>query len=253
LLAECFQTKGRRRQILSASLDYAQLTRVSVRYAMREAHRYWRWQRQTPYWSIYLYLKEFTDYTEGGLVTNDVYAGYEKMLERFIHPWFRDMTHAPMGRTMLAWGAVNSTSAWPNAPFVSSDRGLFVNPLTSQLLIEAVCKMPSRLHFLNAENGAVARQAFRSDLSELVLSRGTGKATGETLLRDLIRYNREFLRELFFDGILVREGILDRVKMEEALSGSVSKSQVKVAEIATQIYIERWLRNLTATKNRAAA
>ncbi len=153
---------------------------------------------------------------------------------------------------MLVWGAITATSTWPNAPFSSSDRGLFVNPLASQPLIEAFCRIPSRLHFHNAENGAVARKAFRLVLSAEVLNRGTGKGTGDTFLHKFLTHNQVALRELLFDGILVRENILDKQKLDAALSGAVSSSRIGVSEIMTQAYIELWLRSVSKLDSRAA-
>lgn len=130
---------------------------------------------------------------------------------------------------------------------------MFTNPLASQPLVEAFFRIPAPFHFTGAESGAAIRKAFGTEFSELVLKRGTGKGTPNLLLREVVAGNRDFLRELFLDGLLVRRRILDKIKLEAALSGAVSRSQIGVGEIISQLYIECWLRSWAKTQSSAVA
>jgi asparagine synthase (glutamine-hydrolysing) len=225
-----------------AALDYAELTRVSLWRALHQAVRYKAWQRRTKYWSFYRYRHWIGHTNEKCLISNEAASTYEQMLSRFIHPWFHDVRDMPPGRAMLIYASIMATSTWSQSPFGGSDGSLFLTPIASQPLVEAFTRIPSHLHFKGGENGAVAREAFRSELSDLVLSRGTGKGGPGMWIREVIELNRAFLREVLLDGILVREKIVDRDKLEAMLSEKLSKTNVGVGELVTQLYIESWLR-----------
>jgi len=248
VLAECLNSCWPSMDFFRSAADYAELARVSLWSAVSQAIRYRSWQRQTPYWSLYRYKQFLQISTEKRLVTDDVARSYEQMLTRYIHPWFENVRCMPLGRVMLLWGLVNATSTWSHSPFAGADSGLFMSPLASQPLVEAFCSIPSRLHFLGAENGAVARRAFRAYLTDAILSRGTGKGSPDMWMKDVLLRNRVFLRELLLDGILVRERILDKSRLEAALSGAVSNSRVGLAELVIQLYIESWLRRWTTSE-----
>jgi asparagine synthase (glutamine-hydrolysing) len=253
VLAGCLDTCGLLRQFVSAATDYAELKRISLWRAIGQTVQYKKWLRRLPYWSMYLYKRFLGFGNSSSLASDEATHEYEQTLSRFIHPWLRDIRELPVGRAMLVWELASVTLSWPNSPFSSEDSALFTNPLASQPLVEAFFRIPARLHFADAENGAVIRRAFKSDFSELVLKRGTGKGTANLLLREVVARNRDFLKELLLDGILVREGIFDKIKLEAALSGAVSRSQIGVGEIVSQLYIECWLRSWTKTQSRVVA
>jgi asparagine synthase (glutamine-hydrolysing) len=159
----------------------------------------------------------------------------------------------PFGRTMLIYSLISVTSTWTHSAFGGADAPVTIMPFASQPLVEAFCTIPSHLHFARAENGAVARKAFGTMISEDVLKRGIGKGTIDLWLQDLIPRNREFLQELMLDGVLVREGILDRDKIAAMISGAVSTSLVGTEDLVVQLYIESWLRRWMGVQAKAAA
>ena len=253
VLAECLRSRFPTFEFLDAAIDYAELNRITVWQAVRSAIRYKKWQLRTHYWSFYRYNRFVGFEEEQSLVSEAVGRAYEETLPRFVHPWLQNVSEMPLGLTMLIFALVTATSAWSHSPFGGEDASLFMTPLASQPLVESFSTIPSKLHFLAGENGAVARLAFREDLSAMVLERGTGKGTIDLWIQDLLAQNRNFLKSLLLDGILVRERILDRRKVELALSGSVSRSRVGVAEIMMQCYIEAWLRRWDAVNHSRAA
>jgi asparagine synthase (glutamine-hydrolysing) len=123
---------------------------------------------------------------------------------------------------------------------------LFVHPFSSQPLIEAYATVPAGFHINSGQGGAVARRAFRRVLSQEVRQRGRSKGTPEIWLINTVERNRSFLRELLLDGILVKERILDRKKVESTTSREFGKSKISVAEIYIQLYIEAWLQRWAA-------
>ena len=252
-LAECLNFLGASWSFFHAAVDYADLMRVSVWKAIGQAVQHRRWAKRESYWSFYLYKRQLGITSDRNLVTLEVEREYERQLERFIHPWFRDVRGMPFGRAMLVFALVMATSTWSHSPFGESAGSLFTTPLANQPLVEAFCTIPSQFHFRAGENGAVARQAFGAILSDAVLRRGTGKGGPGLWLHELLARSRPILHELLLDGILVREQILDRTKLEAAISGAVSKSQVGIGEVVQLLYVECWLRRWTGPEARAVA
>jgi asparagine synthase (glutamine-hydrolysing) len=253
VLAGCLDSFGALRQFLPAATDYAELKRISLWRAIGQTVQYKMWLRRVPHWSLYLYKRLLGFDNANSLASDEATQVYEQTLARFIHPWLLDIGGMPVGRGMLVSELVNVTSSWPNSPFSSEANAMFTNPLASQPLVEAFFRIPAPFHFTGAKSGAAIRKAFGTEFSELVLKRGTGKGTPNLLLREVVAGNRDFLRELFLDGLLVRRRILDKIKLEAALSGAVSRSQIGVGEIISQLYIECWLRSWAKTQSSAVA
>jgi asparagine synthase (glutamine-hydrolysing) len=59
--------------------------------------------------------------------------------------------------------------------------------------------------------------------------------------KSLLPENLAFYRELLLDGALVKHGLLDRRRVEDALSGEPSKSTVHTTEVTDYVCIEAWL------------
>ena len=54
--------------------------------------------------------------------------------------------------------------------------------------------------------------------------------------------NLDLVRELFLDGVLVREGLLDRAAVEAALAAGPAKTAVLPLEIYRHLDVEIWAR-----------
>ena len=159
----------------------------------------------------------------------------------------------PPGWFQLVRDLIVGSSTWWHSPFAGERDAMFVHPLFSQPLVEAYFQIPARLHIAGGHSGAVARQAFADHLSPEVLKRGRGKGTPDAWLVQAIQRNREFLREFLLDGVLVRERILDRDKVEATLSGRAGGAMTSVCDLIAQLYIEGWLRRWTEVSLQAAA
>jgi asparagine synthase (glutamine-hydrolysing) len=90
---------------------------------------------------------------------------------------------------------------------------------------------------------ALARSAYSDVLPSSILQRGLGKGGPNLWARDVVESNTAFLREFLLDGILVQRNLIDRAKVESALSPTIVKSTSIVGDIFAKLYIESWLRN----------
>jgi len=158
----------------------------------------------------------------------------------------------PAGRRQLIHALAIAASTPYHPPFAAAGDLWCTSPLTGQPVVECALRIASELHVKDGRNRSIARHAFRHSLPELILKRG-GKGGPGMWVRDVIEQNRGFLREALLGGVLVRERILDRAKVETALSGEVGSSGVVLSEIFTQLYIEAWVRNWDRLQHQAAA
>lgn len=253
-LLQALHSAGAGRRFARAALDYASLRRLSLWETLSQLLEFRRFQRATEYWSPYRFTKFIDMPYADSLASRDCIYEYEtSLIRRYIHPWFRNVRKLPAGSLMLIRSMIAATSTRFHSPFGGADGDLFATPLASQPLIEAFWRIPSQLHFDGGESGAVARAAFASALTNDVLYRGTSKATPGRWAQEVIARNRPLLRELLLDGILASQRILDRKKLEEALSGEVTTSQVLVADLLIQLYIECWLRGWKDLPQKAVA
>lgn len=256
VLADCLWRYGMGVHLVSAAADYAQFKRLSVLKAISIALRYRALQNRARLWSMYLYQKEFASATlmdAQRLVAQDVLAWYDRSLPRFIHPWFLNVDGVPPGWFQLLDGLIRTTSTAYQSPFGGTNDALFVHPLVSQPLVEAYMSIPANLHISGGHSGAVARRSFSDILTTEVIARGRSKGTPEIWLIDMVQRNRDFLLEFLLDGVLVREGILDRGKVEGTLSRDPGRGKAYVSNVFIQLYIEGWLRRWSAVEFRAAA
>jgi asparagine synthase (glutamine-hydrolysing) len=252
-LADCITRYGVGARYFRAAYDYARLRRVSVWSAVKQGARCWKDLRSTPFWNMYRYAQAQGISREAKLATDETLEFYERELSRFVHPWLVDVEGLPAGRFQMTVSLITATSTWSHAPFAGESDSLFVMPLATQPLAEAYPRIPARLHILGGQNGAVLRLAFGDMLSDLVLRRGTGKGTPDLWLKDALERNRPFMRDFMLDGLLVKERIVDRRKLDTVLSGSLNKARVPTSEIIIQLFIEAWLRRWCETSKRAAA
>lgn len=242
ILADSVMRYRFRARMLRALLNYAVLNRVSLWHAARTAIGELRMHRRLEFASVYRRQQLMETWKDETLATDDSIALYEEMLPRFIHPWLRDFRSASPAWFQLIYSSIAICSTWAHSAFSDARGTLLISPLASQPLIEASLAIPSDLHLSGAESAAVARHAFAPQLSPAVLQRGTAKGTPDLWLRDIIARQRPFLREVLLDGLLIKEGILDKSRMEAALSGEVNRSKAHASALIVQLYIECWLR-----------
>jgi asparagine synthase (glutamine-hydrolysing) len=242
LLAEALWRYGLTPQTLGVIHRYAMLHKVSIWRAARLALAEHRLYQQPNCQGTRQHLRTRTAPDDRCLATSESIEAYERMQPGFIHPWLQNATTRPPGWRQTLLGMIMLTSTWSHPAFSGENTSLLLSPLASQPIIEECLAIPADFHIAGAGSAAVARRAFGSLLSPEVLGRGKAKGNPEPWLSEVITRNRPFLRELLLEGILVRERILDKRKTDLALSGEITRSSARVADIIVQLYIEAWLR-----------
>jgi asparagine synthase (glutamine-hydrolysing) len=243
-LLECIRRNGFGRRYLSVAMDYAMMSRQS----------FWRTLALTRREA--LSVAEFGDFSalrklqgyyglEAAsslmLASAEAERHHASMAERFLHPWLKQLRRLAPDSHKLLFGLIAVTSPARHSPFGRPDDPPQVSPLISQPVVEAALKIPGYLHCRSAQDRAVARTAFADVLPTEILNRGSGKGGPDLWAKDVVERNTEFLREFLLDGVLVRRGLLDRTKVDSALSPRIAKSTAMVGDIFAKLYIEAWV------------
>ncbi|MEP7242257.1 MAG: asparagine synthase C-terminal domain-containing protein [Gammaproteobacteria bacterium] len=115
-----------------------------------------------------------------------------------------------------------------------------ISPLLSQPIIETCLRIPTFMQMRQRRERAVAREAFNREVPREVLER-RWKGGTEQLAWKLLQRNLPFVRELLLDGVLARRGLVDRPKLEAALSGGPSSLVRATVPLFELIGMEAWL------------
>jgi asparagine synthase (glutamine-hydrolysing) len=244
-LLECVRRVGFGRRFLSVAVDYAMLTRQSLWKTLASACH----ERQTvadyPDFSSSMEMqRRYGTATARSLLlaSPEAEEHHRTMGDRFVHPWLRQSRQLAPGAHMLLFGLIAVTSTSYHSPFSDPSDPPLVSPLVSQPLVEAALRIPAYLHCSFAQDRAVARAAFADVLPSQILQRGLGKGGPGSWAKEVVENNGEFLRDYLLNGILVKRRLVDRNKLETALSPRIAKSTVIVGDIFAKLYIEAWLR-----------
>ena len=233
--------RGLRPGVLRVALDAAQMDQVSV------------WRVLGGAASGYLAQQRWNILEEAGrkrpLLVPSVIAQARRNAG-FLHPLLRHPRGAPSGKL---WHAHQISQPFDfYDPLQGEGDAERLSPLCSQPLMELCLRIPSYLLTHGGWDRAVARRAFYEDLPPEVRNR-RHKGGIEEHLRLTLQHNRPFLRELLLDGALVREGIVDRGRLAEVLSGRATPIATGAGEVLEYAGIEAWLRRWGAIVRRAAA
>ena len=161
---------------------------------------------------------------------------------RLLHPWFERSNGALPG---VLWKVVSLSV--PPAFYDSFDHETLperVVPLMSQPLIELCLRIPTYVATAGGYDRSVARHAFADELPmEIIRRRAKGSVTRHNT--NLLDANLELIREVLLDGLLVREGLLDRERLELYLSRETSPADFEYHEIlhqhlCTEVWLQRW-------------
>ncbi len=117
--------------------------------------------------------------------------------------------------------------------------------LRSQPLVEVCLRIPPYVHNAGGRERWVARRAFQDTVpSEIVSTLWKDPAPGTA--HALLLQSTASLRELLGDGILVRENILDKRKLHEALSLGPVRRMSFPTELHDHFIAELWVRRVSA-------
>jgi asparagine synthase (glutamine-hydrolysing) len=180
------------------------------------------------------------------LVTEDVVRECEAAPA--VHPWLAGLPHAPwepMSKLGMLLGTPDlyAGQAKPNAAGPE-----IVAPIYAQPLMELVLRIPADVLFTGGQDRGLARRAFRGDVAQPILNRLWKDRAGD-FHDELIRRNLDWLREIFLDGVLVGEGLLDKAAVEHALAPGPVKSSVFPGEVLRHLDTEIWARQWAACRS----
>lgn len=115
------------------------------------------------------------------------------------------------------------------------------SPLASQPLVEFCLGVPSWLWASGGRNRAVARAAFAHVLPA-ALTRRTSKAGPDSFLRQAFAAHRAGISERLMDGLLSRNGLIDRDALARALSDSELTESEDCLRVLDLLEAENWAR-----------
>lgn len=180
------------------------------------------------------------------LVTADVARECEA--HPAVHPWLAGLRHEPwetisklgmlLGTPDLYTGQAQPSAAGPQ----------IVAPIYSQPFIELALRIPADVLFAGGRDRGLARHAFRGDVPQPILNR-VWKDRAGGFHDEIIQRHRDWLREIFLDGVLVSEGLLDKAALERALAPGLVKSDVYPGELLRHLDTEIWARQWTSRRS----
>jgi asparagine synthase (glutamine-hydrolysing) len=173
--------------------------------------------------------------------TREVVEEYCREASRFVHPWFEEQIGVDLSSIALIQALIAVTSTPYHFPFALSDQPAYIHPLLSQPLIEVALRIPGHFSVRQGWNRAAARAGFFDLLSDEVRFR-TGKTDMTPWVRQAVRQNTAWLREFLLDGILARQNIIDKNRVESVLSDTANNNTTLINHLFIPLYIEGWLR-----------
>jgi asparagine synthase (glutamine-hydrolysing) len=173
------------------------------------------------------------------LVTPELRSSFS-LPEHYPHPWFRHLHRVPWD-TIRRLGVMVCTPDFYNVTDASQPAPEVISPLYAQPAIELFLRIPIYRHADGGRDRSLARRAFEREVPEPILRR-LWKDRAPGFHSELLQRNLDLVRELFLDGVLVREGLLDRAAVATALAPGLTKSDVLPVEIYRHLDVEIWAR-----------
>jgi asparagine synthase (glutamine-hydrolysing) len=160
------------------------------------------------------------------------------------HKWLKNVDGVP--RAKLWQISALFADSFYDRHCITDDQPPVVAAYLSQPLAELCLRIPSYLNVRAGVDRAMIREAFSHDLPDVILRRSS-KGSPETWLREMIERDAQFVREFLLDGILVKERIVDREKLECALPGRISTRAAHAGGILNLLCTEAWLHAWSGT------
>lgn len=155
-----------------------------------------------------------------------------------VHPWVRDapdMTAANIRRIADVLGCQNACFYDGTRQYVD-----IVRPLISQPVVECCLRVPSHILKRGSKRNLVSA-AFSNDLPPEIV--GCADRSGPLeYWQSVVLNSVDTIREVLVDGLLVREGLLDRAKLQLALNGRSTVDGYAATTIVSSLIAEKWAR-----------
>lgn len=227
--ADFLKLRGLSRGFFGATLESARLGRVSFWRSLAKAIAD-RSYRANPVDAAGSFIT---------LTSGDALDLVRQRPQRFIHPHLFQADRLPIGKYHQVDALLCPLDYYD--PFVRDAAPELVNPLLSQPLVELSLRTPTYVLASGGRGRGLARDAFASDIPHEIAYRRS-KGGMEEHVEAILQKNLPLARELLLDGHLACRGLIDRRRVEAALSGGPSAGDVYVSEIHNCIAVEAWLR-----------
>lgn len=226
--ADYLQLRGVDRGFPRAVMDAARLGRVS----------FWR--------SLKLAVQdrfEARDPTSGcgrhiTLIPQEVVARTLHQAARFVHPQLLAASDLPIGKLFQLRNLICPVEYYnPYRPEASPES---VHPLISQPLLELCLKLPTYVLTRGGHGRALAREAF-ADRIPTEIARRRSKGGIDEHATAVLERSLPLVRSVLLEGQLIRRGLLDRERVEAALTARPSTTGAYIAEVHCCFAAEAWL------------
>lgn len=244
---EYLRRHGLDRNLFNVVLDVAYIQRLSVWEVLKRAVRDGFLAAPDRNWDP-SELRKLGGQPKDRLLSAGAIEGLE--ISRFIHPWLKSVKGIPSGKLWMIYG-LPFDDYWRN-PFYRWGDPEEIPPFISEPIIEVCLRIPTYLSIRNGLDRAVARDAFSASLPPKI-TRRIAKGTPDSTIRQIIDRNAKQVREILLDGLLVKQGVLDRSRVEQAMPGGVTVSPSAVGLILEHLSTEAWVRQWSGHTRRAAA
>lgn len=158
---------------------------------------------------------------------------------RFLQKWILRNKSLPFGKLHQIAEVAGAQAYF--SEIGSPDDPDWVMPLHSQPLVEFCLRLPTFLSVCAGWNRAMQRHAFRNDIPSEILWRPR-KGTTANQREHVFSKNRAFIRELLLNGILAKEGLVDRARVDREISNSgTSLNHPGLARcLRTEAWLQAW-------------
>jgi asparagine synthase (glutamine-hydrolysing) len=223
-------THGLSRSLFGAALDDSVLDNVSIWHTLRLAWHYGIRKRR---WHI----SQLVPLAQYPLLTQETRA--LSLSDRSVwHPLYQSTPNLPPAKLLQAL-LVTRGSGGCHIPVSSPNALTQISPLNSQPFMELSLRIPIYLLRTGGRDRAIARKAFAPLLPTQIVNRRS-KAFADSQNQVIIAQNIRLVREMLLDGCMVRNGFLDRKRLESVLMGDLTSVRSEINEITRYFNIETW-------------
>jgi asparagine synthase (glutamine-hydrolysing) len=240
IAADFARTHGIASGLFLEALHAARLTRTSVWHVLGAVIEYGLLKRPHDYASMYV--------TPESLVSPD--AAESISSEYIYHPWLLQSGNLPPAKIAQIWAIVDFQKY--HDPSVLTDATDNLPVLLSQPIVELCLRIPTYLLCCGELDRGLTRRAFAPELPPAITYRRLKSATTD-YFSIILANNLPFMRELLLDGRLVREGLLNRAKLEKKLRPDYLSRTGSVFALISCLVAEAWVQSWTSTARRAVA
>jgi asparagine synthase (glutamine-hydrolysing) len=156
------------------------------------------------------------------------------------HPWIDAASDLPPAKRLQSAALVDLVHA--PAPCEPLEVAPVCHPLISQPLMETCLRIPSDVLLHGGQLRGLAHDAFREHVPEAILNRESKGATRSYLVR-IVRENGRLISEYLLDGLLMKEQLLDRARLEAHLIKDQPLRPGQLFPLLSCVTAELWLRS----------